>query len=643
MLIDIKLDKDFSNEFKKLSAEYGEAFDKLNGFHDSQLNYTGFIDNFIDKQTVADASIDSNANVGSKDIVSLMNEMSKPHMKLLSFNKIFYEMKKKYGLTRAREWLRAEWSGDFYLHDAFSSTWVPYCYAYDLTKLANEGLFFIKQFNNRPPKHLTTFMDFVGEYISYACNRTSGAVGLPDLVYWMYYFWKTDVANGYYIKTPELYFKQEVQRIVYKMNQPYFRSGIQSAFTNVSIFDKEYLMAIFGGREFPDGTLAIDQIDELKQAQQWFMEQVSIIRTENMMTFPVLTFALIYKDGEFADEEFARWANKHNMKWGDSNFFFSQDVASLSNCCRLKSNIKDLGFFNSIGGTALSVGSVKVNTINLARISYMNVNEAGYLQQLKEKVILCLESLDTIRSIITRNKEKGLLPNYDEGLIDMSKQYNTIGINGLYEALEGFSLIKTDEFGYKKYTEEGLEFAKLILETITKVKSEWLEANKKDYMVNIEQVPAERCAFILQQKDKLLFPNEKYGLPLYGNQWIPLGVKTSIYDKMSITAPLDNSCSGGAISHINIEAPFASEEQAWDTLNAIAQTGIEYFAFNLRISSCKHNHGFYGNVCPECGEPVETTYQRIVGFLTPTKSYSKERKEEFAKRDWFSLQQMSEL
>ena len=63
------------------------------------------------------------------------------------------------------------------------------------------------------------------------------------------------------------------------------------------------------------------------------MEVVAEIRTENMFTFPVLTFSLLYVDGKFADEEFARWASDHNMKWSDSNFFVSDNVGVLSNCC----------------------------------------------------------------------------------------------------------------------------------------------------------------------------------------------------------------------------------------------------------------------------------------------------------------------
>lgn len=174
MEINIKLDRNFTREFNALSEKYGERMKELNGFSNQQLSYTDFIDNFIDKQTTADASIDGNANVGHKDIVTLENEMSKPHMKLLSFNKIYYELNKKYGFKVANDWLDNEWDGHFYLHDGFSSSYKPYCFAYDIEKLVNEGLSFIDNFNSQPAKHLTTFTDFVGEFISWNCNRTSG-------------------------------------------------------------------------------------------------------------------------------------------------------------------------------------------------------------------------------------------------------------------------------------------------------------------------------------------------------------------------------------------------------------------------------------------------------------------------------------
>jgi ribonucleoside-triphosphate reductase len=297
--------------------------------------------------------------------------------------------------------------------------------------------------------------------------------------------------------------------------------------------------------------------------------------------------------------------------------------------------------FNSIGGTALEVGSVKVNTINLARLAYENNTPFQYLKALQDEVLLCVKTLDVIRYIIRRNSEKGLLPNYALEIINMKSQYNTIGIIGLYEALQKYGFIYKDAFGYTFYKEKGIDFAKEILSLINEVKDEF--SADKDYSINIEQIPGERAAAILMQKDYFFYPEEKYELPLYGNQWIPLGIRCTLEEKIKLSAILDTACNGGSIAHINLDAPLTDSETAWELLTYIADAGVNYFAFNLRISACKHNHGFYGDICPYCGELKETTYQRIVGFLTAETTYSKERKAEFYLRDWKNLDELKEL
>lgn len=244
----------------------------------------------------------------------------------------------------------------------------------------------------------------------------------------MYYFWKKDVENNYYLSSPERYAKQQIQRLIYALNQPFLRGGIQSAFTNTSVFDREYLTALFGGAEFPDGSFMIDELDGIMEFQKTYMQTMSDIRSKNMMTFPVSTISLLRVDGKFKDEDFARWACEHNRKWNDSNLFIDSSVNSLSNCCRLKSNIEDLGYFNSIGGTALKVGSVKVSTVNLARLALENKTEQEYLVALRDLVELDLKVLDCVRHIIRRNVEKGLLKNFSLGLVDFEHLYNTVGI-----------------------------------------------------------------------------------------------------------------------------------------------------------------------------------------------------------------------
>lgn len=160
------------------------------------------------------------------------------------------------------------------------------CWAQDLTRLATEGLFYLKNYNNQPPQHLTTFFDDVIEFVSFLSNRQSGAVGLPNLILWAWYFWRKDCVTNYYMNTPEYYLKQNFEKFLFRINGNFLRID-QSAFTNVSIFDHPYLEALFGGVEFPDGTLAIDHIEDIIECQKVFMDVVSETREVNMFTYPV--------------------------------------------------------------------------------------------------------------------------------------------------------------------------------------------------------------------------------------------------------------------------------------------------------------------------------------------------------------------
>lgn len=357
-----------------------------------------------------------------------------------------------------------------------------------------------------------------------------------------------------------------------------------------------------------------------------------------------------------------------------------------------KENINDEGYFNSIGGSSLSVGSCKVNTVNLAHIAYEVIDEskldgskltgniiknyfrsaeAMYIDKLKKQVKLNLYALDVIRNIIETNKEKRkLLPNIDEGLIDMKHMYNTIGIIGIYETLKTFqnklNNIKTtfgfdditdydyityDVFGNIYYTKNAEDFVKRIFdrgihETLKQFKKEF----KLHYSLNVEQIPAETAAKKLMQKDEIMYPELVIkDLPMYGNQFIPLGVKTTLEERVRIAALFDKYLNGGSICHINYESTL-SKETAWKKLNWIAQQGLTYSAFTTKINVCKYNHAFLGSsICPICGTPCVTTFARIVGFYTPVGidnnnkytgagSWSTARREEYSLREWESTE-----
>ena len=649
MQIQLKLSRDFERCLEDLKKKYGEDFEIINGLHPSQLDFSEFIENFVDKDTLADASIDPNANASHKDIRSFMTEKGKSEDKLFGLNKIFMEIKKMWGLRTAKQWLEQEFSKGFYLNDSTTASYFPYCWANDFTRLATEGLFFLDNYNNEPPKHLTTYFDDVIEFVSFLSNRQSGAVGCPNILIWAWYFWKKDCEDGYYMKNPDYYLRQQYQKLIFRLNQPFLRID-QSAFTNVSVFDRPYLESLFGGVEFPDGTLAIDHIEDLIKCQKVFMEVVSEIRKTNMFTYPVLTYSLLTRKDIakeeldemtrtrqwkiFVDEDFARWCSRHNMQWNDSNFFCSDDVGTLSNCCRLLSDTKKLdAFINSIGGTALSVGSCRVSTINLVRIAYESgLNKKKYIKILKDRVLLDCKALTSMRHIIQRNIEKGLLPNYQDGAVELDKQFCTIGGIGVYEVMDLFGLIDTDEVGCKSYSDEAVEFTTEILDAMNEVKDNF----DCDFSFNIEMIPAENCAGVICQADNLLFEQDKYFI--YSNQWIPLMEKCTIQEKCRLGSMFDKKCGGGCIAHINIENRFPNEESAWDSLNYVASQGVIYFAFTTKISVCKFRHAFISEpYCPVCGEPIADTYARVVGFYTPTSSYQNIRKKEFDKRRWMNV------
>ena len=648
MQIELKLSRDFERCLEELKKKYGEDFEYINGVHPSQLDFSEFIDKFVDKSTLADASIDPNANANHKDIRSFMTEKGKSEDKLFGLNKIFIEIKKMWGLRTAKQWLEQEFSKGFYLNDSTTASYFPYCWANDFTRLATEGLFFLDRYNNQAPKHLTTYLDDVIEFVSFLSNRQSGAVGMPNVLIWAWYFWKKDVEDGYFMKDPDYYLRQQFQKLIYRLNQPFLRID-QSAFTNVSIFDHPYLESLFGGMEFPDGTFAIDHIEDFIECQKIFMEVVSEIREVNMFTYPVLTYSLLKKPltsemvdemiqtrewDVFVDAPFARWCSNHNIDWSDSNFFCSDNVGVLSNCCRLLSDTKKLdAFINSIGGTALSVGSCRVSTINLVRIAYESeFDPKQYLKILRQRVLLDCKALTSMRHIIQRNIEKGLLPNYCDGAVELDKQFCTIGGIGIYEVMDLFGLIETDELGNKSYSDNAIKFATDILDTINDVKDNF----NCDFSFNVEMIPAENCAGVICAADNLLFEQNKYFV--YSNQWIPLMESCTIQEKCRLGSLFDQKCGGGCIAHINIEGRFPNEDVAWDMLNYVAAKGVIYFAFTTKISVCEDKHAFIGtSTCPNCGKPVADTYARVVGFYTPVSSYQSIRRNEFDKRKWYNV------
>ena len=641
--IEITLDEDYKTQFQRLKKKYGEEMFEIEGLDKESLNITNFFKRFMNSDNVANASIDDNSNVTDKNISIMLSESRKPYNKLLSHNKIYIELKENFGKETADKWLELQINGALYSHDSHESTLKPYCFAFSLKPIVEKGLFFIDTMKAKPAQHLDTFNHHVLEFVSYATNMQSGAVGIPDYLIYAYYYWQNDVKTNYVLDA-EVYKKQKWQEILFNLNQPYLKGGEQSAYTNFSILDRDHILGLLSTDTFPDSSLIIDHLEEIIQYQKDFLDYEREIRYEKFFTFPVISASLLFQNDKYVDEDMAKFINKHNMTWQDVNIYNATEVDALSSCCRLTSSLKDIenkddeelkGHFNSIGGSSISIGSAKVNTLNLVRIALESKgNFNKYKKILKDRIDISHKYLYVQREVLKKNIIKGLLPLYTFELLNLNRQFSTIGITGVFETIVLLDGINENASGVY-YNEKGLQFAKEILEIIN-------EANKTTkklygYNANTEQIPSESCAIKICKKDKLIFGQNSINTYIYGNQWIPLNQKCDEMERVRVSSLLDKACGGGVMLHINLTEPFKDEEQAWKLMNKLASEGIIYFSFISKINVCKNDHSFYGNICPICQGGVPDSYIKIVGYLVKASSYKKERAKEMKERVFYNL------
>jgi len=262
------LDSQFKEALEELHRKYGTDMMKIEGMAPSQLDVCSFYDKFMSNNTVADSTIDDNANVTSKNINTMKNEGNKPHAKLLSRNKLFIEMKEEFGVDVARDFLEKAVNGEIYEHDSHDSSYKPYCFAFSLKNIVHRGLYFIEEMEAEKPEHWGTFNHHVLEFISHATNLQSGAVGIPDYLIYAYYFFKKDTRNMSEEKAEE-FKEQRFQEFIFSLNQPYLKEGIQCVTEDAEVLTpngfKTYDKLSVGDDIYTwdDGELNIQKVKEM--------------------------------------------------------------------------------------------------------------------------------------------------------------------------------------------------------------------------------------------------------------------------------------------------------------------------------------------------------------------------------------------
>ena len=322
----------------------------------------------------------------------------------------------------------------------------------------------------------------------------------------------------------------------------------------------------------------------------------------------------------------------------EDHYFTLPNGVHLSNC-RLRSKKDNKFFQSSLSGTGTKIGSLGVCTLNLPRLAYLcKGDEKDFFKRIQENVELAQRINTVKRSILKNAINKKMIPMYNLGYVLLNTQYQTLGLNGIYEALEilGHSIVE----------DEGLKFAEDMLDKLNMWNDEI--AGTLQVPVNMEQIPAENVAVKLAKKDKMLGYNTKYDI--YSNQFVPLtynGMGSDILTKIRIQGALDSRLSGGSILHININEDDVTDETFIEMIKSTFKSGTIYFAFNKLISICEDCGKVFTSKkvdfdnldikCPDCGSTKIENALRIVGFIRKFSSYSKERREESKNRKFYDL------
>ena len=626
--------EDFRDLMIKLSNKYGSKIIDSCGIG-KQLSMSEVSKKFFRAQTTADASVDGNANVSDKSVISHSIELAKPFHLINSYYRLWKELKKNKSKEYADYIIESQISGRLYVNDFVGvSTARCYCFNYSTYDIALLGI--SDEFDGRngsvPPKNLMSFFGQLELFALIAGNSTLGATGLADLLIVASIFIDKILQTGedshvpYDEKGCWNYAEALLCGFIYRLNQPY--RGSQSLFTNVSIYDSTFIDNMLEGDSYQleiDGVTYKAKKENIQKLQDIYLNIMNREMERKPLTFPVTTATFAVDDNnDIIDREFLDYIAEKNLKFGFINIY-SGKSSTLSSCCRLRSE-RDNEYFNSFGSGSTKIGSLAVATGNLPQLAFRTKDKDKFLEELKQLVIDCQTINNAKRNIVNRAIKAGVQPLYTLGYMSLKKQYSTFGVIGLYEALE--------ILGMDIQTKEGQEYALKMLNLINDTNEELQKKFK--YPHNCEQIPGENVAVKLASKDKLLGYNDKY--TLYSNQFVPLIKRVNMLDRIEMQGLFDRHFSGGAICHLNMDQEITNKEVMRNLIETCAKRGVVYFAINFVLQECANRHLTVGNVdtCPICGEPITGKYTRVVGFLTKVDHWVEtRRKEDFPNRQFY--------
>lgn len=507
-------------------------------------------------------------------------------------------------------------NGDFHIHDLQLLS--AYCTGWDLKDLLGQGFGgVVGKVESKPPKHFHVALGQIVNFFYTVQGEIAGAVAFSNFDTYLSPFIKYDKLNYKEVK-------QAMQEFLFNMNVP-TRVGFQTPFSNVTLDVR------------PSGMVAEDKViiggkaqDKKYKDFQKEMDMFNLAFGEMMLegdakgrvfTFPIPTYN-ITKDVDWTspvtDKIFEMTA-----KYGVPYFanFVNSDMHpddARSMCCRLRLDNRELrkrggGFF---GANPLT-GSIGVVTINMSRIGYLSKNKEEFYQRLEKIMELAKQSLEIKSEVLEKLTEQGLYPYSRHYLASVKKQFgqywknhfNTIGINGMNEALLNF-------MGKDIAHPQALAFAQEVLDFMREKLMDY--QNETNNLFNLEATPAEGVTYRLALKDKELYPEiivanekaykEKKAAPYYTNSThLPVNYTDDMFEALKLQDELQTRYTGGTVLHGFLGERMPSIEATKKLVKTIAsQFHLPYYTLTPTFSVCP-NHGYLAGehwFCPRCDEEI---------------------------------------
>lgn len=603
-----------------------------------------FLMDYCEAENAATGSkFDANANVEAKNIATLIGELPKQNFIRLNRRMLTDRLKEMYGKEFSDRYIYLLEHHFIYKNDETSLA--NYCASITMYPWLLNGTASIGG-NSKAPTNLKSFCGGFINMVFMVSSMLSGACATPEFLMYMNYFIEKEYGTEYYKHSEDivdLSLKQRTldkvicdcfEQIVYSINQPTGARNFQAVFWNIAYYDKPYFESLFGNFRFPDETTP--HWDSLSWLQKRFMKWFNKERTKTVLTFPVETMALLTKDGDVIDKEYGDFTA---LMYGEGHSFFtymSDNADSLSSCCRLRNEIQDNGFSYTLGAGGVSTGSKSVLTVNINRcVQYAKKENIPYLQYLEGIIDLVHKVQTGYNENLKMLYDKGMLPLFTAGYININRQYLTIGVNGLVEAAEYLGIEINDNPDYER-------FVKDVLGIVEKCNKKY---KTKELMFNCEMIPAENVGVKHAKWDKedgYKVNRECYNSYFYKVEDNSLNVidKFRLHGKRYI-----EHLTGGSALHLNLEEHL-SKEQYRQLLKVAAIEGCNYFTFNIPntiCNDCGHIDKRYLKECPVCHSKNVDYLTRVIGYMKRVSNFSAARQKEAEKRYYINVNEPKEV